>query len=204
MNHLLQHTIKHLLFVLALHVPVQATFADHISPEDIVLETTTEVTRRLQEHPEKYKADPGQAKLLARELIVPHFDFDTMSRQVLARYWKHLNPDQQVCFIADFREKFVEKYARILLSYDNQTISYHSAIPDGLDGYILVLQDINLADGSRVVVEYPMRPLEDGWKIIDLVIDGISLVKSHRNAYQQEINNSGLQIFLEESLDCIN
>ncbi len=204
MNTFIHHIIKCLLIVYVLPGSGQPVLADHIGPEDIVLETTTEVITRLQEHPDKYKTDPGQVKLLARELIVPHFDFDTMSRLVLARYWKYLTPDQQLCFISNFRDKFVERYARILLSYDNQTISYHSAIPNGLEGYISVLQDIVLADGSLVTVEYPMRPLEDGWKIIDLIIDGISLVRSHRNAYQQEIENSNLQIFLEEFIDCIN
>lgn len=177
-------------------------FADHITPEEVVRETTDEVLARLDNERYELEAHPDRLQQLVRELIIPHFDFDTMSRLALGRYWKYLDDDQKTCFTTTFHNILVKRYAYILLSYDQQKITYQPVQDLNRQGYKTVSQEITLKNGNVIPVEYPMRPLEDGWKVIDLVIDNISLVRSHRNAFQEEISNKGLDIFLEETLDC--
>lgn len=176
--------------------------ADHVSPETVVRETTNEVLAWLDAEKTELATNPDRLKQLVRELIIPHFDFDTMSRLALGMYWKYLDENQRSCFNFTFRNILVERYAYILLSYDKQTIHYRPAQPIGRLGYMTVVQEITLKNNDVIPVEYPMRPLEDGWKVIDLIIDDISLVRSHRTAYQEEIKSDGLDVFLEENLDC--
>jgi phospholipid transport system substrate-binding protein len=176
--------------------------ADHLTPEDTVRETTNEVLQKLNSNRADLETHPAHLQLLVREFIIPHFDFDTMSRLVLGRYWKELSDSQQICFTTGFHNTLVERYAYILLSYDNQPITYTQAMPIGRLGYMSVGQTITLQSGELLHVEFPMRPLEDGWKVIDLIIDDISLVRSYRIDYQEEIRSTGIANFIQTYPGC--
>ena len=197
-----ENSMRRFIIGLALTFLCADVLADHITPEEVVRETTDAVLSRLENERADLKDHPDRLQQLVRELIIPHFDFDTMSRLALGRYWKYLDDTQKTCFTSTFHNILVERYAYILLSYDQQKITYQPPRNLSRQGYLTVVQNIILKNGNVIPVEYPMRPLEDGWKVIDLVIDNISLVRSHRVAFQEEIRNKGLGIFLEENLDC--
>ena len=170
--------------------------ATHITPEDTVRDTTDEVLTRLETNRLDLEAHPEHLQTLVQELIVPHFDFDTMARLVLGRYWKNLSDSDQIRFISGFRDLLVQRYAYILLSYRNHSITYEPVQPMGEQGYVIVKQIIKSEGRPSLPIEYPMRPLEDGWKVIDLIVDEISLVRNYRKTFQEEINEKGLEDFI--------
>lgn len=170
--------------------------ATHITPEDTVRDTTEEVLARLETNRLDLEAHPEHLQTLVQELIVPHFDFDTMARLVLGRYWKNLDDSDQIRFISGFRDLLVQRYAYILLSYRNHSITYEPVQPIGERGYVIVKQIISSEGRPPLPIEYPMRPLEDGWKVIDLIVDEISLVRNYRKTFQEEINDRGLEDFI--------
>ena len=170
--------------------------ATHITPEDTVRDTTDEVLARLETDRLDLEAHPEHLQTLVQELIVPHFDFDTMARLVLGRYWKNLDDSEQIRFISGFRDLLVQRYAYILLSYHNHSITYEPVQPMGERGYVIVKQIISSEGRPPLPIEYPMRPLEDGWKVIDLIVDEISLVRNYRKTFQEEINEKGLEGFI--------
>ena len=170
--------------------------ATHITPEDTVRDTTDEVLARLEQDRAELEAHPEHLQMLVQELIVPHFDFDTMARLVLSRYWRNISDPDQIRFISGFRDMLVERYAYILLSYRDRSITYEPVKPMGDRGYVIVKQIIKSEGRPPLPIEYPMRPLEDGWKVIDLVVDGISLVANYRKIFQEEINEKGLEDFI--------
>ena len=170
--------------------------ATHITPEDTVRDTTDEVLARLETDRLDLEAHPEHLQTLVQELIVPHFDFDTMARLVLGRYWKNLDDSEQIRFISGFRDLLVQRYAYILLSYHNHSITYEPVQPMGERGYVIVKQIISSEGRPPLPIEYPMRPLEDGWKVIDLIVDEISLVRNYRKTFQEQINEKGLEDFI--------
>jgi len=172
------------------------SYATHITPEETVRETTEEVLARLDKDRVELAAHPDYLQVLVQELIIPHFDFDTMARLVLRRYWKDINDSDQIRFTSGFRDLLVKRYAYILLSYRDHSITYEPVQPMGKRGYVIVKQTITSEGRPPLPIEYPMRPLEDGWKVIDLVVDGISLVTNYRKVFQEEINKKGLEDFI--------
>jgi phospholipid transport system substrate-binding protein len=171
-------------------------YATHVTPEETVRDTTDEVLARLDKDKVELAAHPEYLQVLVQELIVPHFDFDTMARLVLRRYWKDISDPDQIRFISGFRDLLVKRYAYILLSYRNHSITYEPVQPMGKRGYVIVKQIITSEGRPPLPIEYPMRPLEDGWKVIDLVVDGISLVTNYRKTFQDEINKKGMEDFI--------
>ncbi len=189
---------------LALALLTQPVFAGSNTEEDTIRETTRAVLKQLNLKRDKLQKEPEYIQQLVRELIVPHFDFELMSRLVMGPYWQEFDEAQRACFVSGFRNLLVERYAYILLSYDNQRIVYDSAEDIGKKGYRLVRQTIS-RDGVRPLpIEYTMEQDGDEWKVIDLIIDGISLVRSHRGMFQSRIHTQGNEYFINNFPECNN
>src|SRR3972149_3969807 len=191
------------LFLLSLLLFCQLAPASPVSAEDAVRKTTDEVLRWLNLDRDELKRDPEYLKILVQELIIPHFDFAVMSKLVLGDYWQKLGERERTCFSKDFRNMLVERYARILLSYNNQSITYEPAKPIGEKGYVSVRQTITRDGAKPLPIDYSMYQEEKGWKAADLIIDGISLIKSYHNTFSDEIHILGIDEFIRSFPDCI-
>ena len=190
------------LFLLSLLLFCHILPASPVSAEDAVRKTTDEVLRWINIDRDELKKDHEYLKILVQELIIPHFDFAVMSELVLGDYWNELGKQDKICFSKGFRNLLVERYARVLLSYNNQSITYEPAKPIGEKGYVSVRQTIT-RDGSKPLpIEYSMYHDEKSWKATDLIIDGISLIKSYRNTFSDEIHILGIGEFMRNFPDC--
>ena len=176
--------------------------AQTLTAEDTVRESTQEVLDRLHTDQDKLESNPKYIQVIVEELIVPHFDFATMSHLVLGRYWHEINESQQICFIHGFKNLLVRRYADIFLGYDDKIIAYQPTEPAEEDGVVIVKQTITRPGEEPFFIEYPVRPGENGWKVIDLVVEGISLLKSYHGTFQSEINKQGLQAFIQGFKEC--
>ncbi len=172
------------------------------SADEVVYETTWEVLNQLELNEERLKAEPEYIQTIVRDLIVPHMDFVTMSAITLGSSWKKLNKDEQSCFSISFKNLLIERYAYILLSYRNQNIHYQSAEPIGEKGYVSIRQTLTRPEVKPLILEYPMRPDNDTWKVVDLVVDSVSLLRNYRKMFDQEIKSSGFPEFIKTHQNC--
>ena len=170
--------------------------------EETVRESTQEVLDRLQTDRDKLEANPKYIQVIVEELIVPHFDFATMSHLVLAKHWHELNDSEKICFIHGFKNLLVRRYADIFLGYDDKIIAYEPTEPAEGEGVVIVKQTITRPGEEPFSVEYPVRPDEYVWKVIDLVVEGISLLKSYNGTFQSEINKQGIEVFIRSFQEC--
>jgi len=193
---------KPVYILLPLLLFCQTLTAEPLSAEDAVRKTTNEVLRWLNMDRDELRKDPEYLKILVQELIVPHFDMNTMSELVLGEHWGKISEQQQACFTSSFRDMLVERYARVLLNYNNQSITYEPATPVGEKDYVSVRQTITRDGAKPLPIEYPMHPDGKSWKVVDIIIDGISLVKSYRNTFNDEVHILGLQEFIRSFPEC--
>jgi len=191
------------LLLLPLLLYCHVTPASPLSAEDAVRNTTDEVLRWMNIEREELKRDPEYLTILVQELIIPHFDFAVMSELVIGDHWQKFNERERTCFSKGFRNMLVERYARILFSYNNQSITYDPARPIGEKGYVSVRQTLTRDGAKPLPIEYSMYPDEDSWKATDLIIDGISLIKSYHNTFSDEIHILGIAEFIRSFPDCI-
>lgn len=173
-----------------------------LTADEIVYETTQEVLKRLEASKDRLKAKPEYIQVIVRELIVPHMDFETMSSLALGDSWSKLTKSEQACFSNAFKNLLVERYAYILLSYRNQNIHYQSAKPIGEKNYVSIRQTLTRPDVKPLTLEYPMRPENNTWKVVDLVVDGVSLLRSYRKMFNIEIKQRGFAEFIKTFQEC--
>lgn len=194
--------MKSLFIFLILLLLIYLPGANAEPAETVIRETTRKVLDRLNNERRKLEADPKYLQILVRELIIPQFDFDKMSRLVMGKRWHRMDQGSQACFIRGFSNVLVERYADILLSYDNQTVTYEPAKPFGEKGYIVIRQTISRTGASPLPIDFPMRGDGDNWKVVDIIVDGTSLIRNYRGIYQYEINRQGFENFIQSFPEC--
>ncbi len=170
--------------------------------KDTIRDTTATVLEQLEKSRERLEAEPAYIQELVRELIIPHFDFALMSQLVMGRHWNSFELQQRRCFIAGFRNMLVERYAYILLSYDNQHISYAATKSIGKEGLRLVRQTISREGAKPLTIGYAMEKMDNEWKVADLIIDDVSLVRSHRGMFQSRLQSQGQDYFINTFPEC--
>ena len=196
------YTKKILLVLLTQLLLVSAVNSNALTAEDAVKETTQEVLARLQADQDKLKSHPEHIETIVRELIVPHFDFEIMSRLVLYKYWLTISNSNKACFTTGFRNLLVGRYADIFLGYADKEIIYKPEDSVVEKGYVSVRQIISRPGIEPFYVDYPMRPEGNEWKVVDIVVDGVSMLKSYRATFKRDIQKQGLDSFIESYQEC--
>ncbi|MCP4036469.1 MAG: ABC transporter substrate-binding protein [bacterium] len=131
------------------------------------------------------------AKIKSLEKIVfGRFDFPTISRLVLARNFKKFSKAQQQEFEDQFKVYLSRSYGRRLLRYANEKVEFRDARvePRG-DVTVMTMIVGGAADG--IDMNYRMRNRKDDWKVIDVVIEGISLISNFRTQFKDIISRDG-------------
>lgn len=178
--------------VLSLGLLIGTAQAAQTPPDVLVRQTTDQVLEALKQKQAQVKQDPQAAGDLVREIVLPHFDFDLMSRLVLARNWRTATPQQQKRFTQQFQELLIRTYGTSLSEYSGQKVVYLPMQPSPDKNRAIVRTEIQQADGPAVPLQYMLREGPEGWKVFDVVIDGVSLVQNYRTSFASEIQRGGL------------
>lgn len=126
-----------------------------------------------------------------RTLFIGSVDLPSVSKFILARHWKTASPEQQQDFMHLFEEMLVYTWAnRFKDASDNITVLVNGVKPDGDQGAI-VDSVIVRAGQEPIPVLWRLRQTDSGLKIIDLLIEGTSMIVTYREEYASVIGQSG-------------
>ena len=130
----------------------------------------------------KYKTDESlKAEQRDRiwESVESVFDFEEVSKRTLARHWRKFSQSQQEEFTDVFGRFLGNTYMdKIQGEYHNEKIVYgDQQIID--DKWAMVRTQI-IRESLEIPVDYKMKLINSHWKIYDVVIEGVSLVKNYR------------------------
>ena len=131
------------------------------------------------------------------------FDFKELSRRTLGKQWKNLSPDQQTEFVNLFKKLLQNVYADRLLAYSDQKVLYDKEIMLK-KGRAEVQTYLQTADGTKIPLFYRLTDKRGSWKVYDMVIEGVSLVKNYRTQFREIITNESAEKLLERLRDKVN
>lgn len=180
-------------FLLALFVSVQAAAAAELGPEALVRQVTSDVMNAIHQDKALQEGDKKKALALAEEKILPHVDFVTMTRYALGRNWRKASPAQREQLVKAFRSMLIQTYANQIGSYRGQRMEVKPTriAPGDTDATV---RNTFISPGRPPVeVDYSMEKTSDGWKIYDVVIDGVSLVATYRSQFAQQVRDGGIE-----------
>ena len=130
-----------------------------------------------------------QKKVQVEELAYERFDFELISRLVLARNWQKFSPQQKADFIDAFKKHLSATYRDTLDSFKDETIAIASSRPEK-NGDVTVMTRVKGATGDTAV-DYRLRKGDAGWRGIDVIIEGVSLVQNFRSQAQEIVSAEG-------------
>lgn len=129
------------------------------------------------------------------------FDIPLVARFALGRYWRLASEDQQRRYVDLFERVMLRTYSRRFDEYNGQTFEALSVRPEGSRD-LLVSSRFNRLEAPPVNVGWRVRPQQDGaFKVLDVVIENVSMALTQRNEYSAIIQRNGGRV--EALLDAL-
>ena len=186
--------IVYAILFLFLTIPV---YAADPPPDQVARNVTDKIIPLLKANKAEYNRDHQKLYAMVDEQVLPHFDFQAMSRTVLGRYWRQASADQRQRFTQEFRDLLVRTYATALLKYNNETIVYLPFRMDPSGRIAMVRSEVRRTDGGPPVsITYSFYHTDNGWKVYDLSVEGASLVTTYQSTYANRVRKDGLDALI--------
>jgi phospholipid transport system substrate-binding protein len=167
-------------------------------PQQVIQSISEQLRQRLQD--KAFTRDFAQVTRFVDGVIYPHADFDVIAPLVLGKHWKTAAPPERERFKNEFRTLLVRSYSRAFVEYNNWTLRFQSTDAAG-DGKRVVVKSEVLQPGQKPVqVNYRMFNGKGGWKVYDIIIEGVSLVTNYRSSFSEDIQKKGSLAALIDSL----
>lgn len=177
-----------LLALLALAPPAAAapaSAADQAAARRAVDETVAEVLEVLRNG----DLQVAQKRERIERIAYRRFDFQVISKLVLARNWRRMSAQQRADFEAEFKRHLSVTYGDNLDRYGNETVEVTDARGEN-NGDVTVRSQI-LGHGDPISVDYRMRSRKGHWYVIDVIIENVSLLSNFRSQTQEVIQAEG-------------
>jgi phospholipid transport system substrate-binding protein len=161
-------------------------------PSQLLEKAAGDMLKDLDANRAEYRKDPSKIDALVEKDLLPHFDTEYAARLVLGQHWRDATPDQRKRFIDAFYHSMVANYGKSLVNFTGDRLKVFPTKLGADADRTTVRTEVKRDNGSTVPVNYSMHKGPDGWKAWDVVIDGISYVKSFREDFGSEIDQKGL------------
>ena len=125
-----------------------------------------------------------------RSLLEAHFDLPGISKFVLGRYWKLANDSQQGEFQKLFETLLVQSYAKTFGQYGGDKFQVTKSMADS-DGSVVVNSYVDRPNGDTIHLDWRVADQGGSMRIVDLVVEGVSLRTTHRSDFASAIQSNG-------------
>jgi phospholipid transport system substrate-binding protein len=166
--------------------------AQETAPDALVRKSIDEVLAIIKTDKDLQGGNQKKILDLVEEKVLPHFDFNRMTRLAVGRNWAQASDAQKESLTTEFRTLLVRTYSTSLSQYRNQTIDVKPAKLAAGDKDTVVKTVVNQPGGQPIPIDYGMERGEKGWKVYDVVVDGVSLVTTYRGSFNEQIQKSGV------------
>ena len=188
---------KKIFFFIAL-IFVSINLFANIGPDELVRKTADDVISIIKQDKDIQAGDTNKIYKLAEEKILPYFDFERISRLVLVKAWRTATDDQKTQFKYEFKNLLLRTYAVALSKYKDQKIEYKPLRMKPTDEIVTVKTEIIQSGAQPIDVDYALAKQDNSWLVIDIIIEGVSLVTNYRSQFASEIKRNGMDSLIKE------
>jgi len=167
------------VFTIAASVPAPG-------PREVVASTVDDVLAVLKDA----KLTPEARRERIVDIAYQRFDFATMSKLVLAKYWKRFDPAQREEFLKEFKDFLAHRYGDRIDRYEQEKVEIVGE-RSAKGGDAIIQTRIDRPRAEAILVDYRLRSREGTWRVIDVKIEGISLVSNYRDQFHEVLSRGG-------------
>ena len=132
---------------------------------------------------QKKDLDSGAKEKKIVETLTPLFDFELMAKLTLGRkHWTGLSPEEKDQFTSLFIKRLKSSYLGKLTLYSNEKVTFETPV---LHKEKLHISTFLISQNRKTSILYKLYKSTDRWKVYDLEIEGISIIRSYRSQFSQ-------------------
>ena len=153
----------------------------------------TAITRVLDEIKNPDWVNPatrGPLRQRIEDEVYHVFDFGEFSSRTVGPRWRSFTPEQKKRFSDAFAELLLNTYLNKVTGYNGENVAYVGEMASQDGKRVEVRTIITMKDGRKIPVNYRMLPKDGSWRVYDVIIENISLVKNYRTQFQDILNSA--------------
>jgi phospholipid transport system substrate-binding protein len=142
--------------------------------------------------------DIAQREDKFRGILKDAFAIPLIGQFVMGSYWKQANPDQQREYLGAFSEWIVKTYAIRFGGYSGEKFSVSDTRINEQDKDVFVATRIDRPDGKPpIMASWRVRAIEGKPKIVDVQVEGVSMLVTHRSEFASVGAQGGVNGIIE-------
>ena len=182
------------VFAQARPAAAPAAAAQAGSPSQLVLANSERVLKTIETRRAEFSRDRAALQRFITGEFDTMFDRDYAARQVLGRHGRGASDADVKAFGDALAENLMRRYGSSLLDFNTQLrvrIKSEAPLPRGLG--VRVSSELLRSGGEPVPVDYLMRQSGGTWKVFDVMVEGVSFVRTFREQFDPELQRKSIQ-----------
>jgi len=172
--------------------PANTATQTSTDPVSFIKETTEQMIAELNAQHTQISKNPALILAIVKRLVMPRIARKTIARRVMGRIWRNTDKTKRARFVKEFSIYLNRYYSKVFLAYNHQTIVYKPKAQMLGTKYAVVTTRLLRPGKATVTIQYKLKSGKKGWKVVDIVIEGISLVINNQRQYAGQIAREGL------------
>jgi len=164
-----------------------------LSAPDVLIKTLSEdVLASIRKDPSLQSGDIARLNALVDEKILPHVNFEKMTRLAVGRSWRDATAEQRQALTREFRAVLVRTYAGAVSTAKDYQVQMKPFRAEPNETDVTVRTQAVPARGEPIQLDYRLEKTGSEWKIYDVNVLGVWLVENYRNTFTSEISRGGI------------
>ena len=181
-----------LLFLVLLIVPISVNAETPMAVVETHISQLLEILRDPSLAGEKGKQVKAEKVVAISEDL---FDFVELSKRSLGRSWNTFTQDERMEFVALYKKLLQRSYSDRITSYSDEHILFGKEIT--LSKNIVEVQTTLQTKTGDIAINYRLIEKDNRWKVYDVVIEGVSLIKNYQSQFREILANETPEALLE-------
>lgn len=167
--------------------------AEQMGPHEVIEQTSEHVLSALKQEETEIKSNPNRINELVDQIILPICDVERMGKYILAKHWKTATDQQKATFVQEFQQMLIRTYGKHVVEYTNAEITVLPEKSSQEKLYQTVNTILDTRNGVKPLqIDYVFRVADNAAKIVDVRVEGMSILKTFRTAFTKEIAETSL------------
>ena len=169
------------------------------SPSQLVLDNTQRVLKTIEARRAEFTKNRAALQSFVSGEFTTMFDRDYAARQVLGRHGRGASDADVKAFGDALANNLMRRYGSSLLDFNTRLqvrIKSETALPRGLG--VKVSSELIRQGGEPIPVDYLLRRAGNGWRVFDVMVEGVSFVQTFRQQFDSELQRKSIAQVAQE------
>jgi phospholipid transport system substrate-binding protein len=166
-------------------------------PDVFLKNSVDEISNLVSENKDRFEKDENFLRQKMNTIVMPKLDIPLMSKIILGKkIWMSMSEQQKLDFVSAFKYRMTSTYMKSITAFDGEKIVFLPFEP-GKRPNIALVKSKYIIPAGNIDVNYRLIKNTEGWRVYDIIFEGISLMKNYRADFRQHVSESGIDSLIK-------